>query len=846
MTSKRIISFILCITMLLCMLPTIVIAVEPATTVTTIIAASDFQNESGNVAGAQTLTTLLEVIGNNGVNSADGFFCCGDYDYEYTDTKNGIDTIKTTLQNVVSENLVFVQGNHDSSIGTNGMAQSGNNDPASDAYGVFVINEDDYMWHNSDEKTIKRTAQNLVEYLNAKIETGYSKPIFVLSHLPLHYSMRTKYDGDGKYANYIFDVLNEAGQKGLNIVFMFGHNHSNGWDDYLGGAAIYLAKGDKINIAQSSNTEFEEFTLNFTYMNPGYIGYYRDVNDADTTLTLSVLKITDTSVAVTRYDQQGVHNLKSAGDRNDYKNESGYNPDTTVYTSPQTITLTQVNDSTPLTNVIEPPAKTGDRYVRITNANQLKDGGKYLLFNTTSSSIMLPNVVTKSSGSSSRIGFDVENHPDFYVADIFYGDYCTKNFTLTKSGSKWMLGDGLKYTKFTSTSTTGITATLETDGNLFTISGSTGAFTFISDDIALNYNSRGVINGFNASQNPAPFDIYEFTGHTVTVKDGTASVEYANAGETVTITANPAPEGYVFDKWTSDSTLTFENENEASTTFTMPKTAIKLTPTYKKYIHTCTYLPEWKYDDNQHWHQCEADETHKADIAVHLFESYKYNNDATLEKDGTQTATCICGKTDTKIAEGTKLEPEFNFTDVPEGKWFYEYAYYAAKNNLMIGTTDTTFEPDTKLNRATFVTILAKVEGVYDSLDKDTKTQFKDIASGKWYTGAVAWAVEAGITLGTSSTTFEPMSNITREQMCTMLVRYSSYNKIELDTTKVEKQEFKDAAKISKFAKEAVTICQMSGLVNGLGDGNFGPKETATRAQAAKIFSEYYKNYMAI
>ena len=85
------------------------------------------------------------------------------------------------------------------------------------------------MWYNNDEATIKRTAENLRNYLNHKLAVGFKAPIFVISHLPLHYSMRTRNDGDKQHANYIFNVLNDAGGNGLNIVFLYGHDHSNGW-----------------------------------------------------------------------------------------------------------------------------------------------------------------------------------------------------------------------------------------------------------------------------------------------------------------------------------------------------------------------------------------------------------------------------------------------------------------------------------------------------------------------------------------------------------------------------------------------------------------------------------------
>ena len=75
------------------------------------------------------------------------------------------------------------------------------------------------MWHNDNKIRIKETAKNLSEYLNQKLEEGYTKPIFVLSHLPLYKSLRTE-GGDAQYANHLFYVLNKAGEQGLNIFFL--------------------------------------------------------------------------------------------------------------------------------------------------------------------------------------------------------------------------------------------------------------------------------------------------------------------------------------------------------------------------------------------------------------------------------------------------------------------------------------------------------------------------------------------------------------------------------------------------------------------------------------------------
>lgn len=471
---------------------------------TVVIACSDFQPEYGNSAGKTVLAELVNSLKNNGISSADGFLCCGDYDYEYTETKQGIDTVKETVKSIVDTNMVFAQGNHDSPVGTNGISYSGNNDPENGRYGVFVINEDDYMWYNNDEETIKETAQDLIDYLNKKLRAKYNKPIFVLSHLALNYNMRTKNDGDGKHANYIFDVLNEAGKKGLNIIYLFGHDHSNGWDDYLGGAAIYLEKGDKILIAQNSQTVFAEKTLNFTYMNAGYIGYYRDVNTgSDTTLTMTAFEFTDENLVISRYDKNGKHNLKSAGVRNSFKNESGYSPDTRVYSSPRTVTLTDVTDTAPIANIIErPQLLQSEKYVKVTSLDQLKDGGQYIVvYNDNTDYIMLPEVKY-----TERIGFKAEATTAF-GANTVVGDYKDRLWTFNKSGTKWTLQSGGKYAKLTNTSSNKITATLENTATEFKIEGNADYYTFVGGNYYFNYNSRGLINGY---ESPSYFYIYEY------------------------------------------------------------------------------------------------------------------------------------------------------------------------------------------------------------------------------------------------------------------------------------------------------------------------------------------------
>ena len=282
---------------------------------TRIIACSDFQNENGHSVSIDNMQKITEALSNDGITKADAFFSCGDYDYNTTDNIAGINMMNDLMSNYTSqENMYFVQGNHEEEVfpGEHRLRENGDNDPEHNKYGVFVVNEDMYMYKNKVETTCKETANELKSYLDSKLNEKYSKPIFILSHLGLNYNMRTYYNGDAKYARYLFDVINDAGKKGLNIFYLYGHDHSNGWDDYVGGSSVFLRKGDDILIAEYSMEEFKTHKLNFTYLNAGYVGYYRDVNlGSDTTLTMTLIDIYEDNVEIYRYSKDGIHNLKS-------------------------------------------------------------------------------------------------------------------------------------------------------------------------------------------------------------------------------------------------------------------------------------------------------------------------------------------------------------------------------------------------------------------------------------------------------------------------------------------------------------------------------------------------------
>ena len=331
-----------------------------------VLAGGDFQEAGDHANSAANVTNILAQVSKK-YTTMDGFLFIGDYDCEThdnaTETANGITALMGAVQgkysNINDANSVLVQGNHDymdSRIDVTGGHDFDVDGDGVYDYSAYVLNEDDYPNGGGSQSGVQTLANNLKTWLNNKIGEGYDAPIFIVSHLPLAFTPRTVSQGDAKYAKYIFDVLNEAGTNNLNIIFLHGHDHAYGPDNYMGGEAIYLAEGDKICIAEAGSTsKWTEETLNFTYMNAGYVGYYSDPMTYVTTagtdkLTMTVFAITGSEVTVERYSEDGLYNLKSAGYDGSYSNTSVTNVSLglpkyeKVYTSPQTITLTAAED----------------------------------------------------------------------------------------------------------------------------------------------------------------------------------------------------------------------------------------------------------------------------------------------------------------------------------------------------------------------------------------------------------------------------------------------------------------------------------------------------------------------
>ncbi|MBQ7888154.1 MAG: metallophosphoesterase family protein [Erysipelotrichaceae bacterium] len=288
-----------------------------------LVAGSDYQFDGSIDAAERQVSHLLKSLQSSGIHHVDAFFFCGDYEVTGLNTNESIDSLKRVVRKFDSESqMIFVQGNHD-----NGDSFSSNVYDTED-YGAYVIHEDMYPFCGDDINLVNKTAADLSKYLHNKIIHDSSKPVFIFSHLPLHYTMRTFYDADVQYGSLIVDVINEAASHGLNVYYLYGHNHSNGYDDYLGGAAVYMKPGDTIYVSELTDPQLPAVkkTLNFTYFNAGYLLGYSSMNkEVDNSATMSVILIHGSKVSIERYDQNGKHALKSLGFWNNFMNESKLN-----------------------------------------------------------------------------------------------------------------------------------------------------------------------------------------------------------------------------------------------------------------------------------------------------------------------------------------------------------------------------------------------------------------------------------------------------------------------------------------------------------------------------------------
>ena len=224
--------------------------------------------------------------------------------------------------------------------------------------------------------------------------------------------------------------------------------------------------------------------------------------------------------------------------------------------------------------------------------------------------------------------------------------------------------------------------------------------------------------------------------------------------------------------------------------------------------------------------------------AGHTWGEWKVTKEATCFADGEKVRTCtVCGETETEvISANTDHCPCKVFEDLDCTKWYHEGVDFVLERGIMKGVADKQFKPNGKVTRAQMVTMLYRMAG---SPEVKSENPFTDVKAGKWYTDAILWAAESGITDGVTKTLFAPEEFVTREQMVTFLYRYAKLNGKDVSAA-ADLSEFADAGNVHTFAKESMAWAVAEGLVEGA-DGRLYPVNTTTRAQAATVLMRYCK-----
>ena len=174
------------------------------------------------------------------------------------------------------------------------------------------------------------------------------------------------------------------------------------------------------------------------------------------------------------------------------------------------------------------------------------------------------------------------------------------------------------------------------------------------------------------------------------------------------------------------------------------------------------------------------------------------------------------------------------FRDVPTNSWYFESIDRAVSLDLLKGVGDFVYEPDGGLNRAMFVTMLARAVG--ESLP-DSAAGFSDVKGGQWYTAAMSWALRKNLIRGYEDGSYRPEALITREEMCVILDRLMQQRGETLHTGKLS---FADTASISVWARDSVARMTALGLIRGAENNRFFPQRTTTRAEAATVMLRIY------
>ncbi len=178
------------------------------------------------------------------------------------------------------------------------------------------------------------------------------------------------------------------------------------------------------------------------------------------------------------------------------------------------------------------------------------------------------------------------------------------------------------------------------------------------------------------------------------------------------------------------------------------------------------------------------------------------------------------------------------YDDVRTDAWYYNAVTFVTDRGYFNGVSEMLFAPYIDMNRAMFVTVLGRMANVDTS--KYMGLAFSDLEAGMYYVPYVKWANENGIVLGRSDTIFDPEASITREEMAAIMYRYCAYIGMDMTPKNTMFMErYTDRNEISDWAVTYVEWAVGCGLMRGMTDHTIDPLEHASRAQVAQVIMNF-------
>ena len=321
--------------------------------------------------------------------------------------------------------------------------------------------------------------------------------------------------------------------------------------------------------------------------------------------------------------------------------------------------------------------------------------------------------------------------------------------------------------------------------------------------------------------------------YAISVTGGIANLAKAAEGSVVTLTADAPAANMHFARWEVESgseAVTFANATNSTTTFPMPAGEIKVKAVFEadEIMVPIQYDVSVLNDGNGKAFASPAKAAADTAITLTATPNAGYHFKAWRVILGGVTIT---DNKFTMPAEDVEVQAVFEkdapiskhpFLDVPAGAYYEDAVVWAVGKGITSGTNATTFDPNGTCTRAQAVTFLWRAAG--SPTPKTKLMPFPDVPVGSYYWNAVLWAIEQGITEGTSYLTFSPNDSCTRAQIVTFLWRAKGNPAVSSNAP------FTDVAPDAYYAA-AVTWAEKNGITGGIGNGLFGSNNTCTRAQ---------------